>query len=89
MSVLNELTIQVLIHGETGLRMALCDALPGFIVHANTSEELDEKIPTALQSFIKRTKGEDTLWVLMSEETPPGFLPNHYIARQRSHAEAA
>ena len=89
MTDLKEVNIRVLNHGATGLKMALCDELPGFVVHANSAEEMDEKIPAALHSFIKLTTGEDTNWVLASDETPPGFDPNTYVARRSKSAVAA
>ena len=81
---LSEVSIQVLTHRDSGLKMALSPELPGFVVHANSSDELDNKIPAALRSFMKYTRGDDSEWRVISEETPAGFDPICYIARSNT-----
>jgi hypothetical protein len=88
MSDLKQVTVRVLTHNATGLKMAISEDLPGFVVHAHSFEEMDEKIPAALRSFVKATQGDDAPWIVSSESTPPGYQPTEYIARPKSRVAA-
>lgn len=66
---------RVLQHQGTGLYMAMSHEYPGFVVHGNTEEELEGKIATAFESFIRQTTGDEVKLVLKREPTPPGFGP--------------
>jgi hypothetical protein len=70
---------KILMH-RTGLQMAICPELRGFVVHAHSEEELDRKLPLAMRSFMKTTTGDDSEWVLTKEELAPGYTPLAYIA---------
>jgi hypothetical protein len=83
---LTEVRIKILTHSTSGLKMATSEDLPGFVVHANSAEELDEKIPAALKSFCTLTRDDKTDWVLISDDVPPGFEHIAYTARQAAEA---
>jgi hypothetical protein len=78
---IDRVTFRVGMHKGTGLMMALCNELSGLVVHAHSDEELDEKIPAALRSFLIHTQGDDSEWVLI-KDAPPGFTPLAYIAER-------
>jgi hypothetical protein len=78
---IDRVTFWVGTHKETGLMMALCNELSGLVVHAYSEEELGEKIPSAVRSFLRHTSGDDSEWVL-TRDAPPGFTPQAYIAQR-------
>jgi hypothetical protein len=78
---IDRVTFRVGTHKETGLMMALCNELSGLVVHAYSDEELEEKIPAALRSFLRHTRDDDSEWVL-TIDAPPGFTPLAYIAQR-------
>lgn len=89
MSVPAEVTLDVLVHRTTGVLMALSDDLPGFVVHASSEDELERKIPFALQSFIRATRNEETKWHVVKNERAPGFGPPAFIAHRASFTSKA
>lgn len=68
-------------HSETGLWMARCHEFPGVIVHGYSIDELVERIPSALRSYVRETTGVESDWHLVTD-SPPGFVPPSYFAQR-------
>jgi predicted RNase H-like HicB family nuclease len=73
--------IIVYTHEDTGLLMALCVELPGFIAHANSRAELEEKIQGALDSFLRHTGCEPGQIKFIRPPAMPGYGPPAFIAK--------
>lgn len=67
---IDRVTFWVGTHEKTGLIMALCNELSGLVVHAYSDDELEEKIPDAIKSFLRHTRGDDSEWVLTNDAPP-------------------
>lgn len=83
---MDQFHIKVLTHRTTGLLMAMTDDLPGFIVHADTPEELYGKLAPALVSFLKAAGREVTDFTIEEDCPVPDFVPIAYIARAQARA---
>lgn len=80
--------IRVLRHKDTGLIMALCDDLPGFVVHAHSYDELEAKLGPAFQSF-KRALGEPVGEVQVHRDVrTAAYDPPAFIAKAQLQAAA-
>jgi hypothetical protein len=73
--------IIVYAHEDTGLLMALCVELPGFIVHANSRAGLEEKMQGAVDSFLRHTGREPGQVKFMKPPAMPGYGPPAFIAK--------
>jgi hypothetical protein len=80
--------IHVLEHKATGLLAAMCDDLPGFVVHAHDLEELEARIGPALESFLKAI-GNPVGHLEVARAAPPGFWPPTFIAKAAMVRETA
>jgi hypothetical protein len=86
---MEDIHIRVLTHRDSGLVMGLTDDLPGFVVHANSKEELEAKLAPALKSFL-RAQGQPVDDVIVErKDAPPGFDPPAFIARGQLDKRAA
>lgn len=81
MTKIERVTFWVCIHKDTGLWVAQCNELSGLVVHAYSGEELEEKLPAALRSFLMYTRNDDSVWHV-KKEAAPGFIPPAYIAQR-------
>lgn len=79
--------IKVLAHKKTGLFMALSDDLPGLVVHARSTEEIDKKMPIAIREILEAsgvvvdsvepaTENLDDF----TSVTPPAYIANTCLA---------
>ena len=82
----NNFKICVYEHGKTGLLMALCDELNGFVVHAHTDDEMEAKLVPAFEQYMKAA-GRDIGRFELVRKAPPGYRPPTFLAR--THLEAA
>ena len=82
------MNIHVKEHRHTGLLVATANPVPGFILHADSVEELEEKLPTALTEWLKAigkpiSPDEE---VFIERENDAGFDPPTYIANTKIEA---
>lgn len=47
----------VMAHGQTGLLIALSDDLPGLVVHGHSLEEVERRLPTAINDIREAMAG--------------------------------
>jgi hypothetical protein len=80
--------IHVLEHAETGLLMALCGELDGFVVHAHSDEEMEAKLVPAFKQFLKAL-GKPVGQIELTRTAPPGYRPPTFLAKAALEAEAA
>lgn len=83
-----EITVEIIRHEKTGLLVALSDDMRGLLVHGDTVEEIEERLPKAIHDILEHeTKGQARIIV---EEVPvtamPGFVSK---VRRFNLAEAA
>lgn len=86
---MSDIEITIMQHRSTGLLMAVSRDVPGFVVHAHTDEEMQEKLVPAYKAF-KEALGEplDGEYELL-DKSAPGFWPPVFVlhsARQRAAA---
>jgi hypothetical protein len=70
---MREFRIHVLGHRKTGLLMALCDELPGFIVHADTDEEIEAKLAPAFKQYMRAAGQHVESVQVTGSGRPPGY----------------
>jgi hypothetical protein len=82
--------IQTYTHKTTGLLMAVSDDLPGFVVHAHSEEELEDKLASVFEAFMRATDRPVKNVTVIKNEPAPGFGPPHFVANAMPDtAEAA
>jgi len=86
---MSDIEITILQHRTTGLLMAVSRDVPGFIVHAHTDDEMQEKLVPAYKAYMEAlgdpVEGECELL----DKSAPGFWPPVFVlhsARQRAAA---
>ena len=72
-------------HKKTGLWLAMADEFPGFVVHAHSDEELDEKLGPAFESYMDAI-GTPVRDVTVERGLPADYWPPEF---QAAYAEAA
>jgi len=85
---MHEFKIHVLEHRKTGLLMALCDELPGFVVHADTDAEIESKLAPAFEQFMEAA-GHHVESVQVTKEPLSGDWPPTFLAKAAMEARAA
>ena len=76
-------------HKKTGLLMALSPDTPGFIVHAHSDEELEEKLVPAYRAFMDAIgKPLDGEYELVNESTED-YWPPTFVLQSVDHKVAA
>jgi len=86
---MSEIEIQILQHKTSGLLMAISKDVPGFIVHAHTDEELEEKLVPAYVAFMEATGAPlDDEYQLVNRSTPD-FWPPVFVLQSTAHRRAA
>jgi hypothetical protein len=84
---MSDIEITILQHKKTGLLMAMSRDVPGFIVHAHTDDEMQDKLVPAYYAYMEAL-GEplDGEYELI-DKSAPGFWPPVFVihsARQRA-----
>ena len=71
-------------HRDTGLLMAVSRELPGLLVHGRSEEELEQKLPHAIQEILE-AQGNTVVSISVAEEEQPSIpesfkIPPAFIA---------
>ncbi len=72
------ISIRILRHENTGLLMAISPDDRGFIVHAHSIEEMEEKLVSAYEAYLEATGHESGEWELRNDSVP-GYWPPAFI----------
>ena len=74
--------VRAYVHKKTGLLMAYSDDLPGLLVPGRTEEELEERIPGAIEEILQ-AQGFRVISITTEREEselPEAFRPPAFIA---------